>query len=34
MDQEPTRVSASEDYGNATQQLEQGTSYDGYTLEK
>ena len=31
MDQDPIRVSASEDYGNATQQ---GGSYDGYALKK
>jgi len=34
MDQDPIRVSASEDYGNTTQQLPQGINNEGYELQK
>lgn len=34
MDQDPIRVSASEDYGNANQQLAQAKNYEGYDLQK
>lgn len=34
IDQDPTRISADEDYGNAQEQLQGGQSYEGYTLQK
>jgi len=34
MDQDPIPVPAAQDYGNATEQLQQGITYDGYDLQK
>ncbi|MCX6825442.1 MAG: VCBS repeat-containing protein [candidate division SR1 bacterium] len=34
IDQDPTRVSAAEDYGNATQQAQLGITSDGFDLQK
>lgn len=34
MDQDPIHVTASEDYGNAEEQITQGSDYEGYDLQK